>query len=1793
MVVSCPIGSNLQDPTNCATIFEESQLILDPFERPPDTPVLIDRSLFSQNLQSNLEQCDGTTSCKYVGFDFEADTGTRINNMKYTIDISQVGGSKGVFTKELQTVPTMMIAPPGYTYSFESINGVPIGATCTDGGTINTEKGYCQLPATHDYNGVLVYCSFYCDKPGYVPDGFTDRAFFPCWSTRECKKEFTLSAAATGDILSCKISCDSDATCKGFNYNSALKQCTLYSNINVINSYSYNPTTISFTRQNFPTLDGERLIPGAKDSATYLGNTGDDCGKMTECNSNLAHVFDTPGVTSFSTTDIETCGFCPIKTVNKVSSDYYVRDEVGKTTKYTQKASAIAALQYSNFSNPYTTTSSNLNALYKITPYTGTKSRNIFITSSKNIIFVHAEHHNINTIDLRTGEPATGFYANSSEINAVQFSYVLDDGSVMPTLSTLSQFGVDNKISTMVGNGTTTTVTTVVPHGLSSTSSVFLYGALPSPFLIPTIVNGNITIIQNPVTSNANISFSFSSTYSGTTTAGLFFSKTKDRGIPSWDMIPVDYVTNGFQFRTTGSRYLTKNTFTAYTSTKIPLFFGSRGGRPDKYRKEFADTVFILERVQTGSSYTKYECPAYDRPKDDCFKDGEKHRGHTWFLKSGQCECSPTFNRIAGTLTCLGVCTTGCPPGFTKHINEDSFGHVGCLDYLTNWGMLDACRYEPNPTTFTVDTQYDMIFEMFTGSGIYDYPENMIFQSLTGMKYLLENKRLRKIQNDTMYYYLIKNSGTDNWNTLIVPSQEMIDDMPKGTDYTVTQNTGSNTDNSFYNVNINTPSVNGRSSVNYENLTQIEWLTQILGCADGSYSAEGIKPCTVCAAGSGSTTDRKGCVCTSQYTWNSSTNFCDLNSCTGNKYNLNNGKEPCTECVSGSTVSSDHKSCVCPPVLYGTHTWQSGTNTCSLVCNIGFTAYGEVCIDNMPDIRVQNALNFERQRIQVALTPTAAEPPANVTNADIQNALNLERQRVMDSLINTGPMVDDITPITQASVDIERQRVMDSLRTGLAVDDITPVVQSQLNVMVSGASKFSVPCNSSAGYYSNTGYEPCTPCSVCTTPNNATDESTGCSSPWGRICGFSCNAGYYMHMLDCLSCPMGSTSSAGGIGRGSCIVSEGYYIPTGAKDLNVPVIVPAGYYRAGGGAVGTYSNPQPQECADGSWSSAGATSCAAWKDCSTPTGQYQTNIPSATENRVCGTCPIASSCSATQYLGGTCANSNGTNTTACRACGAAPNCGGSQWYAPCTATSNTGACANLTVCSLGSTYETQSPTATRDRKCEGVCTPRSCTGTDQWYTACTLLANSIACATRKQCGTGEYQTNTPSATENRTCGTCLTTCGNNQYLKGTCPNNNSTSTTSCESCGAAPTCGTEQWYAPCTATTPTGTCANWSVCSLGSTYETQSPTATRDRKCEGVCTPRSCTGTDQWYTACTLLANSIACATRKQCGTGEYQTNTPSATENRTCGTCLTVATAGCINGQYLAGICPNNNSTNTTYCKACATCPPAPTNMVLTQGGCSGTTDRTCEYACASGFTPNYNVDGFLASCTCPGGRYINSTTGTCEPCTDCSGLTNGLRTSLTETAIECQAGGNVNQNRVCQACPDIFMCNNMYRGFYIYNHLKQEYIGDFAGGYVDSKSFTSTTAPYTWYYSPAYKSLSSIHPNNLSATNTRFYSRSNNRVDWTSDVNNFTKWNILYNPYYAADFQKRGSHVTFRSIGEPYHLNNCKSGSDLQSYHNNNVITGCDTFSLIFTDTVASFGSWSPICTSNCPSFGQTPVV
>jgi hypothetical protein len=997
------------------------------------------------------------------------------------------------------------------------------------------------------------------------------------------------------------------------------------------------------------------------------------------------------------------------------------------------------------------------------------------------------------------------------------------------------------------------------------------------PILNPTIVTNTITVIANPESTDddpkPSVSFTFTNNninkYTGSSSAAKMFfsvSKSKYRGIPNWEIIPVDYVTNGFQFRTR-SKYLKKNTSTRYTPPyTMPFFFDIHAGRPDKYSKEFADTVFILEKVQNGTTYTRYECPAVDTTRD--YSSVEVHQGHT-FQYENKCRVTPnTRTTTDGGL----ICWVTCPPGFSSSAGYPVIGgrHIGCLNPISTG---EECIKDAPSTTFTVDTQYDMIFDMFTSSRIYDYPENLVFQSLLGTRYLVENKRLRKIENAIMYYYMIKNSGIqeEKWNIVVVPSQEMIDDMPKGPNVTVPQYTGPDTDNYFYNVDA--LNVNPDRSLNQEKLTQKEWLNQILACPAGSYSAEGIIPCTTCPANSTSTDDRKACACSdSMYFWNNITNTCDLKSCTDNKYNLINGKEPCTECVAGSTVNANHTGCTCPVVINGTNTWQP--NVCRLVCNSGYTAYGNKCIDDLPNSIAQAALDLESQRIQFVVRPTVGAPPPRATNAEIQTGLEVEKQRIMHGLrstISVGGIIPSvqsglevekqlimdglrdrtsvggIIPGVQSGLEVEKQRIMDGLRnrtsvgggitssvqSGLEVEKqrimdglrgttsvgggITPVVQSQLDIMKTGASnasKYSVPCKPDAGtgYYSGTGFEPCMPCSSCAdAPTNGTVSVTACTATRDTQCVYGCNRGFTpsgsgaatMCTLQCTECTIP------GQARTTCSDTDPgtCYCPTGSSTGQYATTAGAGMFgfvTACICAAGYSSSTKYAPCTQcTNGTYTDTTGATSCSQCATCSStEYQTQVCTTTQNRICAACSTLTCPAKTNATGGTRSGCGNGSQGTCTY-----QC--ESGYYKSAGTDQNPTCTQCSTCT-STEYETTACTSGTDRTCSA-CSTLTCP------------AKTNATGTISGCGSGSA-------------GTCTYTCASGYYNSGTDQN---------PTCTRCSTCPSDQTRSEVCGGTSPGKCANnclysWSYGSCSVTcggYKIAKPTITRYNETGGTRCP--------------------------------------------------------------------------------------------------------------------------------------------------------------------------------------------------------------------------------------------------------------------------------------------------------------------------------------------------------------------
>lgn len=1379
----CVNGASLSDPTNCALLADKDDDVLGPFERDTDVPVEIKRQFFSSNLQSTLSECDGT-SCKYVGYDFQFDTGQKYDNLSYVIDISQSGGDKGVFSNVNAVSPTMMVAPPGYTYNTLAFQGTPAvrNAECPYGSSYNPNSRLCfveAIPVSPNACEVFNRSVYRCPTGGFTPRGWSDDAVLEC-GTRYCSKVPVTHADTVSGIEACKELCDAEPGCKGFNFAPYLhsENCQL---LTAITGDSAALNSVGFKRHDFPMAEG-KTNPDAKDSLTYLGDTGNDCNDMAMCNSNIANVFDTTVVAGMSTTDIEACGYCPVKTVKKLGIEYYVRDEVGRSTKYTTRDSALQALTYTNISNPATTLSADsLLGLYKATSYMGTLTRHIFITRQKQIIVLHAEH-----MDTQNPKnPYNSFYnqkytGSVKPFDAVAFCFVKEDGTLKETSSQIYQYNLNNAIISIRGDGRITTVKTLMTHELAAGSRIMLYGDdLPREFpmqmitIVDSVSQGDLVINLTSGQYLDSNTFSFPSSYVGQTTRPkIFYVEDPSNGIPSWRIEQVNYVTNGFRFYF-DYKYLKRATRTDYETSgsvvnQFPPLFEIDDTNPDKYTKEFAETVFIIEPVSDiGSRYTMYSCPAYNVSS----KCGMTLSQGPSFQFEQKCVAPPEFSPATeGILGCNGIHKVQCPSG----IGSINIGYVDAINgrVLMCTGGNGACGTTNTDnwcssigtaTTFTVDTVYDRIFDLLTGSRIYNFPGNLVLRSPMGERYVLESKKLRRVKNDLMMYYIIKNSGTDQWNTIVVPSQDLIDDMPKGPDMTVLpgQDIGPDIDTGATLYDPATNAFDPNFTKNNQGQTLKAFLVQILACVGDTFSSEGIKPCTQCVQGSTATADHKACECTdSRYFWYDRENKCLPRQCEGNTFNVDTGAEPCTPCVTGATATSDHKGCVCPTVANGTNAW-STDNKCTLTCNQGYNLKTlpdgrRACIDPLLDAMVQSALELERVRAIASFygkIPSPSAPPG-IPNSDVQVSLNRERDRIMMQGRPSAPPYNPLDPTE---------------------------VQNNLNLLVIKASTFRGICAPGGGFYSTSGYEPCTPCSTCTAPSNAyaSVTSSGCSTGKDNTtCTYACSPYGFTASIPAgqsmtCSCPANTT-----LGQASVQVSS-----TLTQLVTACVCIP-GYASATSGY-----GPCTQ-CEDGKTytTSYGSTSCRSCTTC--VAGKYVTRACSTTQNRTCGSCTAGTNFSDT------------TNAASCTPCGTI--CiSGSYKTGNCTANSNI-TCTPCTACAAAPSYATLTTggcTGSNDTTCSYTCNTGftssgsgptiSCTcPTGNWIdtNTCKLCTTCVApTSTYAKLTTGGC-TGSTDTTCSYACNSGFTSSGSGSTITCTCPAGNwINSSLNCAACSTQPT----------------------------------------------------------------------------------------------------------------------------------------------------------------------------------------------------------------------------------------------------------------------------------------------------------------------------------------------------------------------------------------------------------------------
>jgi hypothetical protein len=341
--------------------------------------------------------------------------------------------------------------------------------------------------------------------------------------------------------------------------------------------------------------------------------------------------------------------------------------------------------------------------------------------------------------------------------------------------------------------------------------------------------------------------------------------------------------------------------------------------------------------------------------------------------------------------------------------------------------------------------------------------------------------------------------------------------------------------------------------------------------------------------------------------------------------------------------------------------------------------------------------------------------------------------------------------------------------------------------------------------------------------------------------------------------------------------------------------------------------------------------CEFWSDCAP--GTFVSAAPNNTHNRKCEPCPAehysdttnAESCSAWRTCGKQSDETPRLIGASSTASGRCDDCASGSWAAAVTDN-----CLSHTTCDLGTSYQTQSPTNTRDRICTNVTT---CVLGQTYEIVAPNLVRNRLCDPVRNCSEGLYVSQEPSLTQNRVCEACV-----DSYSDSI----NSPSCSSWIDCGKQ--VNGDARRVGHTMTSP-GTCND---CSDGT-----------------------------W-----AAAGAGDCQTHKTCTSEEYQVGDPSATEDRNCTEALK-----CIAGEYESQAPSGKNNRQCSDCqdntnslaeaKTCSLCNPG----YGSTGSVNAGGHIICEVCANANHKYNNKTDesacGDVPACG-PGFGYVVSPTAT-----------------------------------------------------------------------------------------------------------------------------------------------------------------------------------------------------------------------
>ena len=316
-------------------------------------PTLVADSLMPIQLKQALTDCVGSSSCRLIGYDFDTNTAAKASASRYVIDTySSSSENTGVLVfKGNKTSGTISGITPNET------GGGSTGTVMytVDDGQVYTFQGSWRSVLA---NGTTVDVYF---DPGNKSRGALnprDLGFLPPTLVEPPGYELpdfqsavvtTANKIATPTVSSveeCAAQCDTTSGCSGFNFG-GIDTNTICELVNDTTTREYRDATSGFRKE---IISATQTGDGSNPSGTDLSNEGEYCRNVTACNTDIARIITenvgaSNPIAAFSTNDLESCAYCPIRTY--ATTGNVTTNELGVSKSNPTPAAAVSELQFS------------------------------------------------------------------------------------------------------------------------------------------------------------------------------------------------------------------------------------------------------------------------------------------------------------------------------------------------------------------------------------------------------------------------------------------------------------------------------------------------------------------------------------------------------------------------------------------------------------------------------------------------------------------------------------------------------------------------------------------------------------------------------------------------------------------------------------------------------------------------------------------------------------------------------------------------------------------------------------------------------------------------------------------------------------------------------------------------------------------------------------------------------------------------------------------------------------------------------------------------------------------------------------------------------------------------------------------------------------------------------------------------------------------------------------------------------------------------------------------------------